>query len=166
MSRTKYRRRPSLAEKYPPSPPCSCIKCVGFCARPGWWTVAEAAYAIQTGYAKRMMLEVAPELTFGVLSPAFKGCETNFALNAFAQQGCTFLKDDRCELFGTGCQPLECRFCHHDRPGLGPLCHADLEKDWRTPAGQALVLRWCEMTGFAKEHSIHGLEWLEPISEK
>jgi hypothetical protein len=37
---------------------------------------------------------------------------------------------------------LECRFCHHDRPGCGEACHADLEKDWDTPAGQQLVMEW------------------------
>lgn len=166
MSRSKHDRKTALARKYPPSPPCSCKTCVSFCARPGWWTVAEAAHAIQAGYANRMMLEVAPELTFGVLSPAFKGCEVNFALNAFANRGCTFLKDDRCELFGTGSQPLECRFCHHDRPGMGPQCHADLEKDWHTSVGQALVLRWCEMTGFAKPQNTHGLDWLGSLPGK
>jgi len=31
------------------------------------------------------------------------------------------------------------RFYHHERRGLGPKCHADLEQDWKTPAGQALV---------------------------
>jgi hypothetical protein len=95
-----------------------------------------------------MMLEMSPELTFGVLSPAFKGCEGAFAAQLFAKRGCTFLKDERCELFGTGFQPLECRFCHHDRPGMGPRCHADLEKDWNTPAGRGLVVRWSKLTGF------------------
>jgi len=89
-----------------------------------------------------MMLEVAPELTFGVLSPAFKGCEGSFATNQYSKNGCTFLKDDRCELFGTGHEPLECRFCHHDRSGQGPKCHANIEKDWKTPAGASLVETW------------------------
>lgn len=93
------------------------------------------------------MLEIAPELTFGVLSPAFKGCERSIAADQFAQNKCTFLKNDRCELYGTGYQPLECRFCHHDRRGLGPKCHADLEKDWKTPAGQALVEAWIRQVG-------------------
>lgn len=88
------------------------------------------------------MLEIAPELTFGVLSPAFKGCERSIATNQFANNSCTFLKQERCELFGTGLQPLECRFCHHDRRGLGTQCHSDLEKDWKRPAGQTLVQTW------------------------
>jgi hypothetical protein len=123
---------------------------VGYCARPGWWAVAEAARAIEAGYAQRMMLEVAPEFTFGVLSPAFKGCEMQLALNEFASYGCTFFTNNKCELHGTGYQPLECRYCHHDRLGMGPKCHADIEKDWNTPAGQALILRWCEITESAK----------------
>ena len=81
-----------------------------------------------------------------MLSPAFKGNEGNLALQFFADQGCTFLKDNLCELFGTGLQPLECRFCHHSRLGLGPECHAALEKDWHSPAGQKLVLQWNEIT--------------------
>jgi len=82
-----------------------------------------------------------------VLSPAFKGCERSIATNQFARNGCTFLKNDRCELHGTGHQPLECRFYHHDRRGLGRKCHADLEKDWKTPTGQALVDKWITQVG-------------------
>ena len=62
-----------------------------------------------------MMLEMSPAFTFGVLAPAFKGCEMKFAYNEYASAGCTFLIDEQCELHGTGYQPLECRFCHHDR---------------------------------------------------
>ena len=147
MAKTKVGSNRNLVQKYPPSDACSCKVCLAYCARPGWWTVEEAEQAIETGYANRMMLEVAPELTFGVLSPAFKGCEGFYATNEFARNKCTFLKDDRCELFGTGRQPLECRFCHHERTGLGQRCHTDLERDWKTPAGQALVDRWIKMVG-------------------
>lgn len=93
-----------------------------------------------------MMLEMSPTRSFGVLSPAFKGNERYFALNQFADRGCNFLlKDGLCELHGTGLQPLECRFCHHDRTGLGPRCHRDLEKDWDSPAGRALAGKWVRM---------------------
>jgi hypothetical protein len=94
-----------------------------------------------------MMLEMAPDLSFGVLSPAFSGCERGFAVNQYASCGCGFHKKDRCQLFGSGLQPLECRFCHHDRPGQGPLCHAALEKNWSSQSGQALVERWAREYG-------------------
>jgi hypothetical protein len=145
MPRTKLAKGIDWAVKYSPSPSCTCQICVGYCARPGWWTVAEAADAVAAGYGDRMMLEVAPELTFGVLSPAFKGCEGKFALQEYASQGCTFLVNNRCELYGSGHQPLECRFCHHDRPGMGPQCHADIERDWNTLRGRALVTRWSRL---------------------
>jgi hypothetical protein len=116
--------------------------CRSFCGRPGWWTVREAASVLAAGYANRMMLEVSPERDFGVLSPAFQGCEGGFAIQELSDRGCNFLVDGFCELHGTGLQPLECRFCHHDRPGWGEICHADLEKDWGTPAGQRLVMEW------------------------
>ncbi len=145
MSRSRIK---TLIEKYPPSKPCTCAVCVSYCARPGWWTVAEALRAIEAGYAGRMMLEMAPDNSFGVLSPAFKGSEVNFALERFKANGCTFLKEQRCELFGSGRTPLECRFCHHDRPGQGLQCHTDIEKDWNTPEGKALVVRWSKLTGF------------------
>jgi hypothetical protein len=148
MSRTRNKHKRTLEEKYPPSEPCACQVCLGFCARPGWWSVAEAAIAMEAGFANRMMLEMSPERTFGVLSPAFKGNEGAFSRQEFADQGCTFLVDGRCELHGTGLQPLECRFCHHDRQGGGALCHADLEKDWATPDGQSLVVKWSRLTGF------------------
>lgn len=148
MSRNRSKRKPTLAEKYPPSPSCSCDVCRGYCKRPGWWTVAEAERAVEAGHARRMMLEMSPELRFGVLSPAFKGCETKFAYQAYAAMGCTFLVDGKCELHGTGLQPLECRYCHHERAGMGLRCHADIEKDWNTPAGRALVVKWAKLVGF------------------
>jgi len=111
--------------------------------------VAEATRALEAGYGNRMMLEVAPKLDFGVLSPAFKGCELRFALQEYAANGCTFLINNRCELYGTGYQPLECRYCHHDRVGEGTRCHAAIELDWKTALGRALVIRWSKQLGIA-----------------
>src|SRR5690606_5106051 len=128
--------------------------CSAYCARPGWWSVAEAAAAIQAGYAARMMLELAPDQSFGVLSPAFRGCEGGFALQAFADKGCNFLSEGRSELHGSSFQTCECRFCHNDLAVQAPHCHIDLEKDWMTSAGQALVNQWIQlMTGILAEQS-------------
>ena len=143
-----------LARKYSPSKPCSCDICLNYCRRPGWWTVAQATKAVEAGYGGRMMLEMAPELTFGVLSPAYNGNEGNIALQIFARQGCTFLKDNLCELYGTGLQPLECRFSYHTRPGLGVKCHSDIEKDWYSQAGQKLIIRWGKSTGFFEHRGL------------
>jgi hypothetical protein len=150
-------RKIDFASLYPPSEPCSCEICLRYCLRPGWWTVKEAAAALNAGYGSRMMLELSPDRSFGVISPAFKGCEGTFALQIYAALGCNFLKDKRCELHGTGYQPLECRFCHHDRLGQGPQCHADLERDWNTPAGRALVARWCRLTRLWGRLEAYGL---------
>jgi hypothetical protein len=150
MSRARQKHKLTLAEKYPPSPPCSCDVCQSYCKRPGWWTVPEADRAIEAGYATRMMLEMSPEFTFGVLSPAFKGCEMKFAYQAYAGRGCTFLLDGKCELHGTGHQPLECRYCHHERAGMGPRCHADIERDWNSPEGRALVVKWSKTVGLIR----------------
>lgn len=147
MPRTTSRKR-SLAERFPPSEPCTCEICVGYCQRPGWWTVEEAARALDAGYAGRMMLEMAPDRSFGVLAPAFRGNEVDFARQQFAGNGCTFLKDERCALFGSGFQPLECRHVHHADPDSGRRVHAALERDWDTPAGRDLVVRWSRETGF------------------
>lgn len=102
------------------------------------------------------MLEVAPDRSFGVLSPAFKGCEMNWALQHFAGNGCTFFSSGLCELYGSGLQPLECRFCHHTRQGLGRKCHADLEADWHTAAGQRLVAHWVRLVGLWPSTSSDG----------
>lgn len=137
-----------LTRKYPPSDPCACGVCLAYCRRPGWWTVKEAQAAIDAGLGRRMMLEISPDRRSAVLSPAFKGNEANYAFAEFANQGCTFLRSDsRCELHGTGLQPLECRFCHHERRGDGPKCHRALEKDWNSHAGRALVERWAADRG-------------------
>jgi hypothetical protein len=134
----------ALTKKYPPSEPCCCELCRAYCARPGWWTVGQAEKAFEAGFGSRMMLEVSPDLSFGVLSPAFKGCEMNFALQAFAENGCNFLLNGLCELHGTGHEPLECLFCHHSRAGLGAACHEDIEKDWHTLQGQRLIKKWIQ----------------------
>ncbi len=109
------------------------------------------------------MLEVSPEKDLGVLSPAFKGCEGGFALQRFAGKGCNFLKDGLCELHNSPLQPLECSFCHHDRIGLGPQCHADLESDWRSPEGRMLVGRWARLFGLASALREHGLKNLSRL---
>ena len=121
---------------------------MAFCRRPGWWTIEEAAAALEAGYANRMMLEMAPGNAFGVLSPAFTGAEQGFATQEFADRGCTFLEAGLCQLHGSGLQPLECRFCHHDRPGQGERCHRDIERQWNTAAGRALVVKWTNQTRF------------------
>lgn len=139
----------TLQQKYPPSPPCNCEVCRAFCRRPGWWTVSQAREAMDANLGQRMMLEVSPDRAFGVLSPAFSGCEGNFALQEFSGFGCTFLKRGLCELHGTNHMPLECRFCHHSSIGRGKACHADLERDWRTARGQALVDEWLREYGVA-----------------
>jgi hypothetical protein len=138
----------TLYEKYPPSEPCSCKKCLDYCQRPGWWALEEAEKAINAGFAKRMMLEISPEHNFGVLSPAFKGNEGNYALQIFSNNNCTFLQNNLCELFGTGFQPVECRYCHHSRKGSGLKCHTDIEKDWKTANGKRLIVRWGNLIGF------------------
>ncbi len=132
-----------------------------YCLRPGWWTVKQAAAAMDAGYADRMMLEVSRDRTLGVLSPAFQGCEGGFALQEYAARGCCFLEDNRCELHPTDFQPLEGRFCHHDRAGQGPQCHHDLEEDWKTPAGRALVVRWARRNGLLERFDRFGLTKLK-----
>jgi hypothetical protein len=148
MNKNIIKYTKNLKEKYPPSEPCSCETCVSYCQRPGWWTPEEAAGAISEGFAGRMMLEISPEHDFGVLSPSFKGNECNYALQIFSKHGCTFFSEGLCELFGTGFQPLECRFCHHDRHGSGTKCHLDIEKEWNTESAKRLIIRWGNLTGF------------------
>lgn len=87
-------------------------------------------------------------MNFGVLAPAFRGNEVNYAMQLYADQDCTFLADGRCELFGKGLQPLECRFCHHDRTGLGEKCHHAIELEWNTEKAKRLIVRWGILTGF------------------
>lgn len=145
MTRKKYK---NLSEKYPASESCACEICQYFCTRPGWWTVEEAANAIDAGYAYRMMLEMSPKRDFGVLSPAFRGNEGELAIQDYAKQGCTFFDEGQCELYATGLMPLECRVCHHEKLGIGQKCHYDLEKQWQKPDGKRLIVQWGNLTGF------------------
>lgn len=131
-----------IYDKYPPSDPCSCEICRTYCIRPGWWTVEEAARAYRAGLGNRMMLELSPDLSYGVLSPAFKGCEGSIASKEYASYGCNFLKEGLCELHATEYLPLECRFCHHDRRGMGEQCHADIGRDWNCDRAKNFINRW------------------------
>jgi hypothetical protein len=158
MNQIGSKKNKSLDELYPPSEPCSCLICKAYCQRPGWWTVKEAEKAINAGFAKRMMLEISPERKFGVLSPAFKGNEGNYAFQIFSKDGCTFLVNELCELYGTGLQPLECRYCHHDRKGKGNTCHSDIEKDWNTNDGKRLVVKWGNSIGFWQRNGFRLIE--------
>lgn len=136
----------SLHEMFPASPSCNCEICRGYCQRPGWWMVSEATLAIRKGLSYRMMLEISPEVTFGVLSPAFRGCEMRIATNAFKSTCCTFSHEDGWELYQSDLMPPECRFCHHERTGMGQNCHEALENDWNSAAGRKLVVEWCNLT--------------------
>jgi hypothetical protein len=143
----------SLEDIYPPSPPCNCDICKSFCKRPGWWTIDQVPSAMRAGYSNKMMLEIAPDFTFAVLSPSFRGCEGYIAINEYSNNGCNFFVNEMCELHGTDLQPLECRVCHHDYLGLGPKCHLDIEKQWNSPAAQKLVIKWMEETRFLEKLS-------------
>ena len=90
------------------------------------------------------MLEISPEKDFGVLSPAFRGNEGNFAFQIFSGNGCTFFRNNLCELHGTDFQPLECRYCHHNRVGKGKECHHAIENDWKIN-GMQLVKLWIKL---------------------
>ena len=147
------KQKRTLSERYRPSVPCSCDICVAYCMRPGWWTVSEAAAALSAGLGPRMMLEMSPDLSFGVLAPSFKGCEGGFSMQKYWGRGCTFLSEGLCELFGSGYSPLECLFCHHERAGQGPLCHAALERDWREN-GQDLVKKWVGLMGLWEPYAL------------
>jgi hypothetical protein len=41
----RKRRIKTLQERNPPTEPCGCDVCRGYCKRPGWWTVEEGAPA-------------------------------------------------------------------------------------------------------------------------
>lgn len=140
-----------LTLKYPPSEPCGCSICRNYCIRPGWWSVGQAKTVMNTKYIERMMVEVSPERDFGVLSPAFYGCEGKAALQEYSKNGCNFYSGGLCELHATGLLPLECAFCHHDRAGQGMNCHADLEKQWKHETGRQLVFKWLKLMGIDKK---------------
>lgn len=149
---SKRRKKETLSKKYPPSEPCSCEICSKFCCRPGWWTVEQASKAIEAGYAQRMMLEIEPKLSFGVLSPAFKGNEGDLANPLFINNGCSFLKNNLCELHDTGLKPLECLFAHHQHMELGMQCHKDIGAEWNTTAGRSLVKKWIAIMQLYDKH--------------
>lgn len=146
MLKSQLEQYQTMSELFPPSASCH-FDVRQSCQRTGWWTVEEAQRAMKNGLSLRMMLDVSPDLSYGVLSPAYRGCEGNVALNSLKKNGCAFDADGSCRLHNTGLQPLECRFCHHTRVDLELKCHEALDWDWRTPQGQALVQAWTKEVG-------------------
>lgn len=137
-----------LYAKYPPSQSCCCPVCLSYCKRPGWPLVEEARLAVEAGLANRLMLEFSPDLSYGILEPAFKGNEGYFALALYASQGCTFLEDmGQCSIFSQPYRPLECRFCHHERIGRGIHCHQAIAHEWNSSKGKRLVHYWLQEQG-------------------
>ncbi len=147
--------RHSLYTQFTPSKPCTCEICRYFCIRPGWWLVEEAQKAIKDGHANRMMLEFSSDFSFAVLSPAFKGNEAYFALQSFSKNKCTFFIEGRCSIFLKEYQPIECRFCHHDRLGLGGKCHCEIGKDWNTSKGKRLIKHWLNLCNLQSPPFFH-----------
>lgn len=137
----------NIYNRYPHSQSCSCEVCKSFCKRPGWWTPEQTKEIIKVGYYNKIMLEISPELTFGVLSPAFKGCEMNIAINLFKENWCTFYHNGLCDLHNTPYLPLECAFCNHDSKGQGQKCHTDIEQLWKSKENQKIIKEWGEMVG-------------------
>ena len=158
MNHIRITEKKSLQERYPPSESCSCKICSHFCNRPGWWTVEEANKAMNSGFANRMMLEVSDNLKFGVLSPAFKGNEGEYALQIFANRSCTFHKNGFCEIYFTDLMPLECRFCHHSRLGLGLKCHLEIEKEWNSEKAKRVIIKWGNLIGFWQRKGLMVIE--------
>jgi len=143
-----------LYDTFPPSEGCGCPTCRSYCNRPGWPLVEEARLAIEGGYGSRLMLEFAPGFAYGILAPAFKGNEGTFALQACSTNGCTFLVDGQCTVFQQPFRPIECRFCHHGRPGQGLKCHLEVARDWNTSKGKRLVKRWLALQGLQLPYGI------------
>lgn len=135
----------NLIDKYPDSESCSCEICISYCMQPGLWTVDEAEKAINAGLGDRMMLEIMTDLKFGILSPAYKKNESEFSQQIHSLNGCTFFKDNKCEIHNTENLPLECRFSHHSRHGQGNQCHEDIMSEWKTTEGQELIKKWIKL---------------------
>lgn len=93
------------------------------------------------------------------MSPAFRGCESNFSLQEYALNGCTFLNNGACEIHNTGYLPLECAFCHHSRPGEGPRCHDYLEEQWNSKEGRHLVRKWMKKVRFPFADFFEEMVW-------
>lgn len=155
----------AIEQQFPPSPSCSCEICKSYCIRPGWWSLNQAKSVIKNGYSGRMMLEISPGFRFAVLSPAFKGCEGFIAVNECSRNGCTFFCEGLCQLHNSDKLPIECAVCHHDRPGIGPRLHLQLEKQWNSKEGKSLVIYWMKKTGFYSKLNNYCFQYTEMIKQ-
>jgi len=156
------KRRRSLPERYPPSEPAPAT-CAWPTGAAGWWTVEQADRALDARVRPAHDAGDGAGDDVRVLSPAFRGCEGGFAENRYARPGVQL--PGRQPLPAAWHRPPTARVpvLSHTRPGMGPKCHADIERDWHTPLGRALISEWGRRTasGPAARH-IRGRAWSSP----
>ena len=128
-------------------PHCDCDKCKGMCKRPCWPTPKEAKKLIDSGYAKRLMLDYwAAEPNIYIVCPALKGYEgKETPYWPSGEKGCTF-QDSKglCEIHDKKLKPIEGRVAHHSEIGNGSGLdlHKAVAKLWNSKEGRDIVLLW------------------------
>lgn len=136
------------------SEPCSCPSCISMCRRPCWPTPDDVRALISAGEAGKLMLDywigdfsgyVHERRTY-VVCPANPGYEGRLASDyGFEFLGCTFQKNDLCELHERGLKPTEGRAAHHEREQ--PDLHGSVARYWDTDDGREVIAIWCGLVG-------------------
>lgn len=111
--------------------------------RPGWFSPADAARAMDAGLAKSLMLDYwEADGSLGhteVIGAPISGYEGRRA--PYSPVGeCGFLKDSKCSIHSSGFKPLECSVscCKLKQPNL----HMKIAKMWASDEGRKAVERW------------------------
>ena len=139
-----------IRERWPASEDCSCIECVGYCRRPGWFLPDEIralaghlGLTLQETFNRYLVLDwwgEGEEIDHhvGVLSPGKHDETGDIASIGFVTSpgACIFLNGGKCSIHAV--KPHECRAAHHTNEAASPV-HLETAKAWGTEEGRALV---------------------------
>jgi hypothetical protein len=141
----------SIIDEFP-DVECQCTKCQSMCWRPCFGTPDDIQKLIEAGYEDRLCLDnhcgFEKNAEIDLLSPALKGHESSFApLMSGSPEGCTFLKDGKCELHDKGLKPSQGRKAIHNHRDTkeeeekytGGKLGASISELWKDEKAQKMV---------------------------
>lgn len=128
---------------------CNCAICVKMCHAPCCGLVIEIEELIKRGFGDRLMLDdyetdEIDDFPFIFIKPALKGYESRRGPYSLASiEGCTFWKNNKCELHDKNLKPFQGRIASHKLP------FSDIQKiekmlaiDWKTKEAKNLIKKF------------------------
>jgi len=122
---------------------CSCYLCTFMCHYPCCGTPEDVEALMDAGYAHRLMYD---DFDSGesIIKPALKGFEAKRSPpETGSQKGCTFWKNEKCELHSLGLKPSGGKLAHHDASMDDMIEVTNFIADsWKSKKAVEIIARW------------------------